>query len=110
MRQGEIWKASLGPIKGSEQDGFRPVVIISGNPLNEHLPIVIVCPLTSKIKGYKGNVILSPLKDNGLKVKSEILNFHIKSISKDRLIKRLGRISASQVEEIKLSLNDILNF
>jgi mRNA interferase MazF len=50
MRQGEIWYANLNPSKGSEQAGFRPVVIVSGNLLNEHLPVVIVMPLTTKIK------------------------------------------------------------
>ena len=34
MLQGEIWYANLNPIKGSEQAGHRPVLIISGNMLN----------------------------------------------------------------------------
>ena len=49
MRQGEIWNANLDPVKGSEQAGYRPVVIISGNLLNTHLPIAIVIPLTREI-------------------------------------------------------------
>ncbi len=48
------------PTKGSEQAGFRPVVIVSGNLLNTHLPVVITIPLTSKIKNYKGNPVLQP--------------------------------------------------
>lgn len=50
-----------------------------------HLPILIVMPLTSKIKNYKGNPVLTPDKTNGLTEKSELLVFHIRSISKDRL-------------------------
>ena len=60
MKQREIWYADLNPVKGSEQKGFRPVVIISGNVVNKYLNIVIACPLTTKIKGYKGNIILQP--------------------------------------------------
>ncbi|HLT80083.1 MAG TPA: type II toxin-antitoxin system PemK/MazF family toxin, partial [Cyclobacteriaceae bacterium] len=67
MKQGEIWYANLNPSNGSEQAGFRPVVIVSGNLLNELLPVVIVMPLTTKVKRYKGNPILQPTKSNGLK-------------------------------------------
>jgi mRNA interferase MazF len=63
--------------EGSEQAGFRPVVIISGNMLNANLPVVIVMPLTNKVKRYKGNPVLSPSKTNGLKALSEMLVFHI---------------------------------
>ena len=89
MKQCEIWYANLNPGKGSEQKGFRPVVIISGNLLNQYLPVVIACPLTSKLKNYKGNVVLEPNADNGLTEKSEIMVFQIRSISKDRLIKKI---------------------
>ena len=50
MKQGEIWFTELNPIKGSEQAGFRPVVIISGNALNDFTQVLICCPLTTKIK------------------------------------------------------------
>lgn len=110
MRQGEIWNANLEPTKGSEQSGFRPVVIISGNLLNEHLPIVIVAPLTSKVKNYKGNPILVPSKTNGLKVSSEMLVFHIRSVSKDRLIEKLGSIEPSELSIAIKTLNDILKY
>jgi mRNA interferase MazF len=66
MKQGEIWYANLNPVTGSEQLGHRPVLIISGNLLNEHLPVVICCPLTTKIKNYKGNIILEPDQENNL--------------------------------------------
>ena len=92
MKQGEIWQANLNPAKGSEQAGFRPVVILSGNLMNRHLPVVITAPLTTKLKRYKGNPVLIPSKTNGLNTESELLVFHIRSISKDRLVKKLGHI------------------
>ncbi len=110
MLQGEIWYANLSPTKGSEQAGLRPVVIISGNLLNEYLNIVICCPLTTKIKNYKGDLVLEPNKTNGLKQKSEILTFHIRSISKERLTKKIGKISAAEVKELKKYLNEILEY
>jgi len=110
MQQCEIWYADLNPVIGSEQKGFRPVVIISGDTLNKYLPIVIACPLTTKIKAYKGNVIISPDDANGLSEKSEVLTFHIRSISKERLTKKLGEITAAQLKIIKQTLDDILHY
>ncbi len=110
MKQGEIWNVDLTPIRGSEQAGFRPVVIISGNLLNVNTPILIVCPLTSQVKNYHGNVILSPNAKNGLRKKSEILTFHARSISKERLIERVGSIRKEELEQIKICLSDILKY
>ncbi len=110
MRQGEIWYADLNPVKGSEPSGFRPVVVISGNLLNEYLNVVIVVPLTTQIKNYKGNPILSPNKLNGLKKESEMLIFHVRSVAKDRLIERIGNIDTSQLEQAHKTLNDILKY
>jgi len=110
MKQSEIWQADLNSTKGSEQAGFRPVVIISGNLMNQYLNVVIVCPLTTKLKNYKGNVVLEPNSDNGLSAVSEILNFHVRSISKDRLVKKLGTITQKELNLTKKGLSEILSF
>jgi len=110
MNQGEIWLTDLNPVKGSEQAGLRPVVIISGNLLNQHLQVVIVVPLTTKIKNYKGNPVVQPSKTNGLKSESEMLVFHIRSVSKDRLISRQGTIDAAELASATKTLMDILKY
>ena len=110
MKQGEIWYANLNPSKGSEQAGLRPVVILSGNLLNQYLNIVIVIPLTTKVKNYKGNPVLNPTKLNGLKAQSEMLVFHIRSLSKDRLTNRLGIVEPAQLQLSMKTLNDILKY
>lgn len=110
MRQGEIWYADLNPVTGSEQSGFWPLVIISGNLLNEHLKVVITCPLTAKVKNYKGNVVLEPNETNKISKKSEILIFHIRSVSKERLIRKIGEITRAELITIKKGLDDILRY
>ena len=110
MKQATIWEMYFNPVKGSEQSGRRPAVIISGNALNDNLNTVIVCPLTTKIKNYKGNVILTPNKDNGLEKKSEILVFHIRSVAKERLKNKLGSITNEELQQIKKTLNDLLRY
>jgi mRNA interferase MazF len=110
MKQGEIWYANLNPSKGSEQAGLRPVVILSGNLLNQHLNVVIVVPLTSRIKKYKGNPVLIPSKVNGLKAESEMLVFHIRSVSKDRMVNKVGNIEPSELDLSIKTLNEILKY
>ncbi|MEP6927447.1 MAG: type II toxin-antitoxin system PemK/MazF family toxin [Ginsengibacter sp.] len=58
MNQGEIWYADLEPVKGSEQAGKRPVIIVSGQAMNTTLQIITTCPLTSVIKNIKGCVVI----------------------------------------------------
>lgn len=110
MKQGEIWFANLDPTKGSEQTGFRPVVILSGNLLNKYLQVVITAPLTTKIKNYKGNPILTPNTDNGLTEVSELLIFHIRSVAKDRLVRKIGNISQLELDLAIHTLNDLLKY
>jgi mRNA interferase MazF len=107
MKQGEIWYADLNPSKGSEQAGFRPVVIISGNLLNKHLKVVISVPLTTKIKNYQGNPILIPDTTNKLREISEMMVFHIRSISKERFVEKIGKISYKELQMALATLRDI---
>jgi mRNA interferase MazF len=86
-------------VKESEQG--RPAVIISGNLMNQYLNVVIVCPLTTSVKNYKGKVVLSPNGDNNLNKPSEILTFHVRSVAKDRLTIRMGRISNLELTKVK---------
>jgi len=109
LKKGEIWKVNLSPAKGSEQSGFRPVVIVSGDLLNKYAPVLWVVPLTSKIKNYYGNLILDPKLTLGLIEKSEAMNLHLRSISKDRLIEKMGEVNLNQLETIRKGLNQILS-
>lgn len=108
VRQGDIWYAQLNPVKGSEQGGRRPVVIISGNTMNETLPVVIACALSSKIKGYPGCVILQANKGTGLKQDSEIVVFQVRTLTHVRLIKKIGVVSHAEFSTILQGLQEVL--
>ncbi len=108
INKGEIWWVNFSPTKGSEQRGRRPAVIVSGNLLNKYAPVIYVCPITAKIKNYKGNVILEPNSETGLKKTSEILIMHLRSISKDRFDKRIGTIPLNVLEKLREGINDLL--
>ena len=110
MKQAEIWETYFDPVEGQEQSGRRPAVIISGDTMNKNLTLVMVCPLTSKIHNYKGNPIIEPTSENGLKKSSEILVFQTRAVSKNRLRKKLGILDKKILDEIHQNLNKILKF
>jgi mRNA interferase MazF len=110
MKQGELWYANLSPVVGSEQAGMRPLLIISGNLLNTYLNVVICCPLTTKIKNYKGNLVLNPDNVNNLSETSEVLTFHVRSVSKSRLVKKIGNVSKEELRLVKKCLDEILTY
>jgi mRNA interferase MazF len=110
MKQRDICIADLNPSQGNEQSGLRPVVIISGNAMNDHLNMCIICPLTTQIKNYSGCVVLNRDEINKLDFDSEVITFQIRTITKSRIIKKIGEINEQQLSEIVGGLNDILKF
>ena len=108
--QKEIWMADLNPVVGSEQSGIRPVIIISGTSMNTHYSVVIICPLTSKIKPYRGCPVISPDKINNLEAASQAIPFHVRTISKMRLTKKIGSVTDAELEDIKQGLEIFLNY
>lgn len=110
IRQSEIWQVYFDPIKGSEQSGNRSSVVISGNTLNMNLDVIVVCPISSSIHNFEGNPVLTPNSTNGLTKTSEVMIFHIRSISKMRFKRKIGKISSKELQKIKNTLNDILKY
>ncbi len=110
MWQKEIWLADLEPAKGREQGGRRPVVIISGDTMNQHYDVRIICPLSTRVKNFAGCVLLKKDKVNRLAADSEVLTFQLRTVSKARLIKKIGHITPEQLKEIRIFLNEILTY
>ncbi len=110
MKQREIWISDLNPVKGSEQKGTRPVVIISGNAMNDHLGICIACPLSSAIKNYAGCLVLKRDEINGLQQDSEIITFQVRTITRERLMRKMGEITGEQLDIVIKGLNEILKY
>jgi mRNA interferase MazF len=85
-------------------------LVFSGDLFNTHTPLIIGLTLSSKIKNFKGSLILEPDPENGLKEKSEIFTFHIRSISKERFIEKIGRIDGKKLKELRKALQEILTY
>jgi len=100
----------LNPIVESEQSGIGTVIIISGPSMNAHYNVIIICPLSSKVKALKGCPVITPDKQNGLKTVSQAIPFQVRTISKSRLVTKLGSITDAQIESIQKGLQLFLMF
>lgn len=99
--RGEIYYADLGQGKGSEQSGFRPVVIIQNDIGNKYSPTVIVAPTTTQIAGKLELPVHLLIECNcGLRAPSIVLFEHIRAIHKSRLRERIGRLSKKDIERM----------
>lgn len=84
IKRGDIYLADLNPVFGSEQGGYRPVLIIQNDLGNKYSPTVIVAAITSKSKTKVSTHI--PLKEKiRLDKNSIILLEQIRTIEKERL-------------------------
>ena len=106
--RGEIWLADLDPTRGHEQAGRRPVLILSEDPFNRsRAGLVIAVPITSALRSNPFRVRLSPM-DGGLKVESDVLCEAVRSISKDRLVVRFGKVKAATLVIVEDRLRVLL--
>jgi mRNA interferase MazF len=99
--RGEIYLVNFDPTIGSEISKTRPALIIQNNIANENSPITIIAAITSKFDDrlYPTEVLIEP-PEGGLKTTSVILLNQIRSIDRQRLIKRLGVISPEKLNEV----------
>lgn len=103
IRRGDIFYADLNPVVGSEQGGFRPVLVIQNNTGNEHSPTVIVAAVTSKPK-TKLPTYVSLKNRKGLERDSVVLLEQIRTLDKKRLENYVGRIDRYQMIKIDEAL------
>lgn len=97
ISRGDIFYANLNPAIGSEQGGIRPVLIIQNNIGNKYSPTVLVAPITSKNSKKINLPTHCLIKEEFLDMDSMILFEHIKTISKERLGRYLGKIDRKKM-------------
>lgn len=98
--RGDIFIANLNPAKGSEQGGKRPVIVLQNDVGNKHSPTVIVASVTSHYRKKKFMPTHVQLSDGTLSKQSQVLLEQIRTIDKSRLIKKIGKATDKNMEEI----------
>ena len=105
IKRGDIFLVNLEPVKGSEQGGVRPCLIIQNDYGNKNSPLTIIAPLTSKkfSKEFPTNVFVIQ-KDSGLGKDSTILLNQIKTIDKRRMIRKISRLPIFAMNQVDLAI------
>jgi mRNA interferase MazF len=99
-RQGEVWFASLDPVKGREQAGRRPVLIVSVDQLGTGpSQLAIVAPLTAQDHGQRIHVRIEP-PEGGVRAPSWIMPEQVRTIARQRLLERWGEVRLTTLEQV----------
>lgn len=91
--RGDVYFADLSPVVGSEQGGFRPVLIVQNDIGNKYSPTVIVSAITSQImKARLPTHVELPATLSGLDKDSVVLLEQVRTIDKRRLKRRITKL------------------
>ena len=105
MKRGEVWLATLDPVRGSEQAGTRPVLILQTDPLNAFLRTVIVVPFTTNLQWARFPFcVLVSTGDGGLVSDSVALCHQVRVSDKSRLLRCLGQVSAATMAKVEQAM------
>ena len=101
-RRGDLVRLDFDPPAGHEQAGFRPAVVVSNSLYNENSSTVIVCPVTSRQRGWPFEVAL-PAE---ARVQGFVLVDQVRAVDwKARKARTLGSCSAEVMDEIDARLD-----
>ncbi|HIG94994.1 MAG: Regulatory protein, PemK family [archaeon GW2011_AR13] len=103
--RGDILVVNLNPVVRSEQGGKRPVLVLQNNLANKYSPVVIVAAITSKefSKEFPTNVFLLK-QESKLDKDSTILLNQIRTIEKQRIIKKISSLDISSMKKVDMAL------
>lgn len=108
IKQYEIWLADLNPRRGTEPGKTRPVVIVQTDLLNEVHLSTLICPITSNVQ-KEIELLRVHLNNNQLGQLSDILVDQVRAVDNKRLLKKLGRLTKGQKNQLKDNLRIIFD-
>ena len=102
VRRGDVYLVNLDPTRGREIQKTRPCVVVSPDELNEHVQTFIIAPLTTGSHSYPFRVACRFRSQRG-----HVVLDQIRTVDRDRLVRRLGRLSPSAMEQSLCILQDM---
>lgn len=105
---GKIWWADLAPVRGREQRGHRPVVVVSSRGYVEAVTtLVLATPVSTTDRGWPNHIRLRG--HTGLDLPSWAMTEQIRTLSRARLTRPAGQVSDACLDEIRVWLADFLD-
>jgi mRNA interferase MazF len=106
--RGEIWLVNLGPVRGHEQAGRRPALVVSVTSFNSGpAGLVVIIPITTKAKDIPFHAEVRP-PEGGLGFLSFIKCEDVRSVAKERLSQCCGRVCKTTLEAVEDRLRILL--
>ena len=104
-RRGEIVRVRLDPAVGSEQAGERPALVLSPDLINERSPVILIAAITSQKTDriFPFEALVEP-PDGGLSVRSKVMLLQLRSVDKERLVGRYGKVSETTMQRVEEAL------
>lgn len=103
--RGEIYYADLSPVVGSEQGGFRPVLVVQNDVGNKYSPTVIIAAITSQLSKAKLPTHIELNKDKfALPKDSVVLLEQIRTLDKRRLIEKIGELDSLTMQKVDIAI------
>ena len=105
-QRGDLYLVEFDPARGHEIQKTRSALIIQNDIGNQYSPVTIVAAITSKLSptAFPVEVIVAASKGNGLSVPSAIQLGQIRSVDRERLVKRLGTLDAAAMLQVDRAL------
>jgi mRNA interferase MazF len=102
-RRGEVYLVEFDPARGHEIQKTRPALVIQNDVGNRHSPITIVAAIASKLSPtpYPVEIVITPTKGNGLTLASAIRLNQIRSVDRQRLVKRVGVVDGATMRRVE---------
>ena len=105
--RGDIRWADLNPVRGREQAGLRPVLILSQDVFNERSGTVIAVAITSQPQ-QAGFPLTLELKTDDLPKRSWVKISQIRTLSVERIGRMISKASFEELEQVIEGLNEII--
>jgi mRNA interferase MazF len=97
-----VWGVDLNPASGSEQAGFRPVLVVSPDEMNSNLNTVIVAPMTTRLRGWPSRVKVRHESKTG-----EVALDQLRTVDQARLARPMGQLHGRYHPRVLAVLADI---
>lgn len=104
INRADVFIASFDPVKGSEQGGTRPCVVLQNDIGNKHSPTVIVAPITSRLKKRDMPTHVMLPKGNGFPTRSMVCLEHLRTIDCKRLTKFVTSLDGETMAKVDIAL------
>lgn len=113
MQRGDIVLVDLPQVAGTsghEQIGKRPALVVHNDATRNNLSVIMIVPMTSNLaaQNFAHTISIQPSQKNGLNMPSVLLVFQLRAIDKRRIVRKIGMIETSILEQVSSELKSLL--